>query len=121
MDCGLAGKPCCPFNLLTPHTRFEDWARPAFCKDGSVCFEHGQNGQLIDWYKGNTGDYPCTRVAADCGSAAGKPCCPWLWRMATNPPLDSNKEGCWAKGLKCQADVERSKTAPPTPGTCVAA
>lgn len=54
-DCGLAGKPCCPSNLLTRHTRFEDWACSAFCKDGSVCFEFEQKGQLTDWYKGNTG------------------------------------------------------------------
>lgn len=69
------------------------------------------------------GDYPCTPVAPDCGSAVGKPCCPLLWRLSTNPRLDPAKEGCWAKGLKCQRDVERTKSGntPPTPGTCVAA
>lgn len=74
---------------------------------------------------------PCMAIAPDCGSAAGKPCCPSegaLWRVGTNPPFDYRKAGCWAKGLTCKdtnwdaiyGPKQRAK-GPFVWGTCVTA
>jgi hypothetical protein len=65
----------------------------------------------------------CRKVALDCGTAAGRACCPSLYRASTNPPLagtvvDATGDLCDARrNLMC---VRTSSSAPGAAGTCAA-
>jgi hypothetical protein len=72
------------------------------------------------------GAYACTSVAPDCGTGPGKPCCPFAYKISTNPPL--NRTGC-ADKLYCNYDFTPAVAATElklellpasVPGTCEA-
>lgn len=78
---------------------------------------------LCCFFPAIAGAYPCAAVPADCGSAAGKPCCPTLYRVSTNPQLE--KQGCWGavsgSTLYCKyEDPGPNVELAFIPGTCVA-
>lgn len=71
------------------------------------------------------GAYACTAVAPECGTGPGKPCCPFAYKVATNPQLQ--RMGC-ADSLFCNYDVSPAAVADmkldympaSMPGTCEA-
>lgn len=54
-DCGQVGKACCPSNTLSPNTKEADALKPAFCKDGAVCFYYERSAPPKDFYQGQAG------------------------------------------------------------------
>lgn len=50
-NCGVEGQRCCPSNSVTPLAGEKAFFRPAFCKDGSTCFEPLQHGNVVDYYR----------------------------------------------------------------------
>jgi hypothetical protein len=73
----------------------------------------------------HTGAYACTKVAPDCGGE-GKACCPFLYKVSSNPPLQ--RTGCNGD-LFCNYDSSGSANASSSssgaglaspPGVCTA-
>jgi hypothetical protein len=54
------------------------------------------------------GAYACTAVAPDCGTGPGKPCCPFAFKIDTNPQL--KRTGC-SDPLFCNYDVSPAAAA----------
>lgn len=110
--CGKTGKDCCPSNTFKPHTKPDDiFNLKPFCTDGSYCFYFAPQRGLPngDYYAGVKGAYNCAPVPKDCGTGAGKPCCPALYRTVTNPVFSDPTmgQGCARGGntMFCNYDV----------------
>jgi len=78
-----------------------------FCKGGSTCFYFAPIPSLNngDMYAANKGAYACTAIPKDCGTGKGSPCCPYLYKIATNPQV--TRIGCPDK-MFCSYDDKPS-------------
>lgn len=129
-DCGKAGKPCCPGNAASPVKDAKAPAPLPTCSDGSYCLytpTPDASGWSAPPFSSPAASLlgQCFKVAKDCGTAAGKPCCPSLYHMRINPALPNNTQNptgdlCSTSGkLFCQYGSGASPTVPAwATGTC---
>eukprot|EP00775_Hariotina_reticulata_P009346 gene9346-9509_t len=117
-NCGASGKSCCPGNAIKPITDSTASPPKPVCIDGSYCFytptPDGSGWSSPPYSSPANLLGTCQKVAADCGSAAGKSCCPSQYHIGINPPLPNNahnpgNELCnAAKNLFCQSTADAS-------------